>query len=91
MKTNQVQKPKIDNNALFAQRLNDNPPQYNIGDCVKYMFKNNGNQPCYVGYVTVRTFNENEKTWKYTVRSYSMNHNYDDVSILEKHELPCNS
>lgn len=83
--TQPVQKPKIDNNALFAQRLIDNPPEYNIGELVKYTSKKATSGG--IGYVTGRVFNEGDKIWKYTIKPYSLNINMDDVVIISKHAV----
>jgi hypothetical protein len=81
--TPSVQKPKIDNNALFAQRLIDNPPEHNFGELVQYKFKKGG--PSGIGYITGRVFSENEKNWKYTIKPYALNVNFDDVVVIGKH------
>lgn len=80
---NNPQKPKIDNNALFAQRLLETPPEYNLGECVKYVFKKGASGG--IGYISGRTYTENEKMWKYVVKEYSLNVNFDDVTIIGKH------
>lgn len=70
----QVQKPKIDNNALFAQRLISNPPEYNIGQKVK---TNHG-----IGYISGRVFNEKENKWKYAFNPIGLNNRHvDDVIV----------
>ena len=83
--TQPAQKPKIDNNALFAQRLIDTPPEYNLGQMVKFVFKKGTSGG--IGYVTGRVYNENEKNWKYTIKPYSLNTNFDDVVVIGKHTL----
>lgn len=83
--TTQVQKPKIDNNALFAQKLLENPPEYSLGDLIRYRFKKETTSG--VGYITGCIFNENEKNWKYTIKPYKLNANFDDVVILGKYTL----
>jgi hypothetical protein len=75
----QVQKPKVDNHGHFLQLLIDYPPQYKIGDYVKYYLK--GGSITYRGYVTCRVFNEREKTWKYTIKD-SHAYTIDDCVVL---------
>lgn len=77
-----AQKPKVDNNALFSQRLIDTPPEYNLGESVKFVFKKG--TITNVGFITGRVYNENEKNWKYTVKPYSLDTNYDDVMIIQR-------
>lgn len=84
MNINQSQRPKINNNELFLQRLQENPPEYNIGDCVFYLFKKHTNGG--IGYVAGRSFNESEKKWKYAVRQFGLNYIFDEIDIVSKYE-----
>lgn len=81
--TPQVQKPKVDNHGMFLQLLKDHPPQYKIGDKVRYYFKNGS--VAFVGIVNCYVFNEREKNWKYTVKDLCCNCSYDDIVIFEKY------
>ena len=68
------EKPKIDNNALFAQRLISNPPEYNIGDKVKTNYG--------IAYIAGRIFAEKDNKWKYTVTPHGLNNFYVDEVVL---------
>lgn len=83
MNQTQETKPKLDNNAQFAQRLKDNPPEYNLGELVKYKFKKGSNGG--IGYITGRVFSDNDKQWKYTIKPYSLNTNIDEIVVICKH------
>lgn len=77
MNTNNPQKPKLDNNALFAQRLIDNPPEYNLGDKVKCNYG--------IAFVSGRVFAEKDNKWKYTVNPFGLkNYHVDEVVIYQK-------
>ena len=70
-------KPKIDNNALFAQRLISNPPEYNLGDKV--------NTSIGVAFITGRVFSEKDSTWKYTVNPFGLkNFHMDNITVFNK-------
>ena len=75
----QVQKSKIDNHGLFLQLLKDYPPEYNLGDYVKYYLKRGS--ITYRGYINSRVFNDREKTWKYTVKDPHLPTTYDCVIL----------
>lgn len=79
MNTNQsnpTPKPKVDNNALFAQRLISNPPEYNIGDRVNTNYG--------IAFITGRVFSEKDNNWKYTVSPYCLNGiHVDNVTIYK--------
>ena len=72
----------LNNNQLFAQLLEKNPPAYNINDLVK---TSSG-----IGYVSGRVFKENRESkiseWKYTIRMYGIgiNFNIDVTNVICK-------
>lgn len=73
----QVAQTKLDNNALFAQRLLTNPPEYEYGDIVD---TSSG-----VARITGRVFNERESKWKYTVCPTGLkNFHMDNVVVYSK-------
>lgn len=78
--------PKLDNNALFAQRLIDTPPKYNVGDQVYYTFIKQRECP-HIGYIACRSYNDREKNWKYAIKPYALNCIFDDVIVLDKCEV----
>lgn len=73
-----VAQTKLDNNALFAQRLLSNPPEYAIGDVVE---TSSG-----IARITGRVFNEKESKWKYTVCPSGLkNFHMDNVTVYSKY------
>jgi hypothetical protein len=73
-----VVQTKLDNNALFAQRLKSNPPEYEFGDIVE---TSSG-----IARITGRVFNEKESKWKYTVCPTGLkNFHMDNVTVYSKY------
>lgn len=74
---NQNNRPKIDNNALFAQRLKDSPPEYNLGDKVNTQYG--------VAYISGRVYSERENKWKYAINPVGLkNFHMDEVIVYGK-------
>lgn len=81
--TPQIQKPKIDNHGMYLQLVKDYPPQYKIGDKVRYYMRNGS--ITYIGIINCCVFNDREKNWKYTVNSDSTS-STDDIVMIGKIE-----
>ena len=77
MDTPPQKKPKLDNNALFAQRLIDNPPEYNHGDLVNSSFG--------IAYISGRIFSDRENRWKYTVNPYGLKNFHVDAEVYSNY------
>ena len=82
--TPQVQ-VKVDNNALFAERLRTHPPEYELGATVIFKFTQNGSGNTSIGTVTGRVFNERDNSWKYTVNPNGLNNFHVDAIVIKRY------
>lgn len=79
-------KVKLDNNALFAERLRTNPPEYEMGTKVVFTFVSNANGRESVGFITGRVFNERDNVWKYTVTPYGLKNFHVEAIVIGRHK-----
>lgn len=79
-------KPVVNNNEQYANYLKNYPPQYALGDAVKFLMNERGGASN--GYISGMVFKDREKTWKYTCKVYATNMHTDAFAILERVVLP---